>query len=109
MPGEGTEAMDDTSKIALAAAVAGGYVLGRTKKGRLAFTAATYLAGRRFGLEPRQLMTEGLSKLKEIPQVAEMGDQLKGEALNAGRQALKAAANRSSPTSPTRSTSGRWR
>ncbi|MFC8014614.1 histone protein, partial [Streptomyces cinereoruber] len=86
--------MDDTSKIALAAAVAGGYVLGRTKKGRLAFTAATYLAGRRFGLEPRQLLTEGLSRLKDIPQVAEMGDQLKGETLNVGRQALKAAADR---------------
>ncbi|MFD9513827.1 histone protein, partial [Streptomyces mirabilis] len=40
--------MADVPKIALAAAVLGGYVLGRTKKGRVAFGAATYLAGRRF-------------------------------------------------------------
>ncbi|MER5387364.1 histone protein, partial [Streptomyces sp. NPDC002688] len=47
--------MDDKEKVVLAAAVVGGYVLGRTKKGRLALSIATYLAGRRFGLEPRQL------------------------------------------------------
>lgn len=35
--------MQDTTKYALAAAVAGGYVLGRTKKGRLALTVATYI------------------------------------------------------------------
>ncbi|MFE5631335.1 histone protein, partial [Streptomyces sp. NPDC056542] len=86
--------MEDTTKIALAAAVAGGYVLGRTKKARVAFSIATYLAGRRFGLDPKQLVTQGLTALKDIPQVAEIGDQLRGEALDAGRQALSAAANR---------------
>jgi hypothetical protein len=91
---KGQQLMQDTTKIALAAAVAGGYVLGRTKKGRLAFTAATYLAGRRFGLEPGQLMAQGLTKLKETPQFAEISDQLRGEALEAGKKALGAAANR---------------
>ncbi|MEV4946821.1 histone protein, partial [Streptomyces sp. NPDC053755] len=86
--------MQDMNKIALAAAVAGGYLLGRTKKGRLAFTAATYLAGRRFGLEPGQLMKEGLSRVKEMPQFADLGDQLRGEALEAGKKAVTAAANR---------------
>lgn len=55
--------MDDKEKVALAAAVVGGYVLGRTKKGRLALSVATYLAGRRFGLEPRQLAAEGMRRL----------------------------------------------
>lgn len=55
--------MEDQTKVTLAAAVVGGYVLGRTKKGRLAITIATYLAGRRFGLEPRQLAAEGMRRL----------------------------------------------
>ncbi|KJY33016.1 histone protein, partial [Streptomyces sp. NRRL S-444] len=84
--------MEDTTKIALAAAVAGGYLLGRAKKGRLAFTVATYLAGRRFGLEPGQLLKEGASRLKEMPQFEELAEQLRGEALDAGKQALAVAA-----------------
>ncbi|MGW1109088.1 histone protein [Streptomyces sp. NPDC002540] len=86
--------MDDTAKVALAAAVVGGYVLGRTKKGRLALTIATYLAGRRFGFEPRQLAAEGMRRLGEIPQFAELQEQLKGEVFDAGRKAVAAAADR---------------
>lgn len=76
---EGDSLMDDTAKATLAAAVVGGYVLGRTKKGRLALTIATYLAGRRFGLEPRQLAAEGMRRLGEMPQFAGLQDQLKGK------------------------------
>ncbi|MFF0075347.1 histone protein [Streptomyces sp. NPDC005494] len=90
---KGQQLMRNTTKIALAAAVAGGYVLGRTKNGRLAFTVATYLAGRRFGLDPGQLMAQGLTKLKETPQFAEITDQLRSEALDAGKKALGAAAD----------------
>ncbi|MFD4773264.1 histone protein, partial [Streptomyces sp. NPDC058427] len=87
--------MEDQTKVTLAAAVVGGYVLGRTKKGRMAITVATYLAGRRFGLEPRQLAAEGMRRLGEVPQVAELQEQLRGEVLEAGRKAMTAAANRS--------------
>ncbi|MEE4419769.1 histone protein [Streptomyces bugieae] len=86
--------MNQGTKIMLAAAVAGGYVLGRTKKGRLALTAASYLAGRQSGLDPRQLVSDSVRKLGEIPQVAELGDQLRGEVMDAGRKALATAANR---------------
>ncbi|MFB8033838.1 histone protein, partial [Streptomyces sp. NPDC056004] len=86
--------MDGTAKVTLAAALVGGYVLGRTKKGRLALTIATYLAGRRFGLEPRQLAAEGMRRLGEIPQFAELQEQVKGEAFDAGRKAVAAAADR---------------
>ncbi|MFD4228003.1 histone protein [Streptomyces sp. NPDC058545] len=86
--------MDDQTKMTLAAALVGGYVLGRTKKGKLALSVGTYLAGKRFGLEPRQLATEGMRRLGEIPQVAELQDQLKGEFLEAGRKAVTAAATR---------------
>ncbi len=84
--------MDDQTKLTLAAAVAGGYVLGRTRKGRLALTAATFVAGR--SLEPRQLLLEGLRRLRETPQLAELGEQLRGEVFQAGRAAVKAAAGR---------------
>ncbi|MBP0450658.1 hypothetical protein J5Y04_14045 [Kitasatospora sp. RG8] len=86
--------MNITTKVALGVAVAGGYVLGRAKKGRLAFAVATYIAGRRFGLDPRQLATEGLRKLGEVPQVAELSEQVKGEFLETGKKALVAEANR---------------
>lgn len=81
--------MDDKEKVTLAAAVVGGYVLGRTKKGRLALSIATYLAGRRFGLEPRQLAAEGMRRLGEIPQFAELQEQLRGKSFKrAARQWL---------------------
>lgn len=86
--------MDNQSKVALVTAVVGGYVLGRTKKGKLALSVATYLAGRRFGLEPRQLATEGMRKLGEMPQVALLQAQLRDEVLGAARQAVTAGADR---------------
>lgn len=87
--------MKDTTKAALAAGVAAGYILGRTKKGRLAFAMATFLAGRRLGLDPQQLLAEGAKKLKDAPQVADLGQQVRDELLGAARQALKATADRS--------------
>lgn len=84
--------MDDQRKLALAAAVAGGYVLGRTKKGRFALTAVTFVMGR--SLEPRQLLIEGVRRLRGVPQIAELNDQLKSEVFRAGRAAVLAAANR---------------
>ncbi|MFK4598996.1 histone protein [Streptomyces pristinaespiralis] len=86
--------MKDTNKVALAAAVAGGYVLGRTKKGRMALAVGTYLAGRRTGLDPQKLMAQGMKTLKDAPQLAGLGDQVRGELLDAGRQALAATADR---------------
>ncbi|WP_310723827.1 histone protein [Streptomyces sp. N2A] len=86
--------MNERTKIMLAAAMAGGYVLGRTKKGRLALTAASYLAGRQSGLDPRQLVSDSVRKLGDIPQVADLGDQLRGEVMDAGRKALTSAATR---------------
>ncbi|MFE4055995.1 histone protein [Streptomyces sp. NPDC059096] len=86
--------MDERTKVTLAAAVAAGYVLGRTRKGRLALTAVTYLAGRRFGLEPRQLVAEGVRRLGQVPQVADFQEQLRTEGLEAARHALTAVVER---------------
>lgn len=86
--------MADVPKAALAAAVLGGYVLGRTKKGRVAFAMATYLAGRRIGLEPQQMLAEGIKRLRELPQFEDLNEQLRGEVLDAGRRAVSAVADR---------------
>lgn len=86
--------MTDVNRLLLAAAVAGGYVLGRTKKGRLALTVASYAAGRHFGVTPRKIVTEGAKRLGDIPQVAELGDHMRGELMAAGREAVSSAADR---------------
>jgi hypothetical protein len=86
--------MDDSSKAALAAAVATGYFLGRTKKGKLAFALATYAAGRRFSLNPQQLLNQALRKIADTPQFAQLNEQLRGELMQPGRAAVSAMADR---------------
>jgi hypothetical protein len=81
-------------KVAMAAAAAGGYLLGRTKKGKLALVVGSYLAGRRLGVSPAQLLSQGLARLQEAPQFQELSDQVRGELLQAGRTAVSSAANR---------------
>ncbi|MFB6553913.1 hypothetical protein [Streptomyces sp. NPDC056405] len=82
------------SKAVMAAAVAGGYLLGRTKKAKLAFVVGSYLMGRRIGLSPGQVLSQGLAGLQRTPQLQELTDQVRGELLTAGRTAVTAAANR---------------
>ncbi|WP_405407580.1 hypothetical protein [Streptomyces sp. NBC_01124] len=82
------------NRTAMAAAVAGGYLLGRTKKAKLAFAVGSYLVGRRAGLSPGRLLGQGLGGLQRTPQVQELTDQVRGDLLAAGRAAVTAAANR---------------
>ncbi|MFE9248959.1 hypothetical protein [Streptomyces sp. NPDC007088] len=91
--------MNDNSKAVLAAALAGGYLLGRTRKAKLALAVGSYLAGRRYGLSlhsltPRGLLDEGLTRLRETPQYAALSEQVRQELLTAGRTAVSAAADR---------------
>lgn len=82
------------NRTAMAAAVAGGYLLGRTKKAKLAFAVGSYLVGRRAGLSPGRILGQGLGGLQRTPQVQELTDQVRGDLLTAGRAAVTAAANR---------------
>ncbi|MGW2131264.1 hypothetical protein [Streptomyces coelicoflavus] len=82
------------NRTAMAAAVAGGYLLGRTRKAKLAFAVGSYLVGRRVGLSPGQVLGQGLGGLQRTPQFQELTDQFRGELLTAGRAAVTAAANR---------------
>ncbi|MET9778116.1 hypothetical protein ABZ023_28340 [Streptomyces sp. NPDC006367] len=82
------------NRAALAAAVAGGYLLGRTRKAKLALAVGSYLAGRRLGLSPGRVLSQGLGQLPLTPQFQELSDQVRGELLTAGRAAVTAAAGR---------------
>ncbi|MEV8566619.1 hypothetical protein AB0436_13750 [Streptomyces sp. NPDC051322] len=86
--------MENSKKASVAAAVAAGYVLGRTKKGKLALGLASLVAGQQLPLNPRELVTLGARKLAENPQVAPLIKQARGDVLDAGRAALSATANR---------------
>ncbi|MFG2426472.1 histone protein [Streptomyces sp. NPDC048590] len=85
--------MDEKTKAALASGLAGGYVLGRTKKGKLALSVAMFLAGRNISLEPRQLAVQAVRRLGEVPQVAGVQKQIRGEGLDAARGAVTAVAS----------------
>lgn len=80
--------MGEPNNLGMAAAVAGGYVLGRTKRGQMALTAAALLAGR--GLRPGGLVAGAVRK---VPGVAagHGGDQAQRGCLS---QAAASAANR---------------
>ncbi|WP_405743159.1 hypothetical protein OG422_14290 [Streptomyces sp. NBC_01525] len=86
--------MENSTKVSLAAAVAAGYILGRTKKGKLAIGLASLVAGQQLPLNPRELVSLGARKLAENPQIAPLIEQARGEMLEAGRTALSATANR---------------
>lgn len=85
--------METETQATLAAALATGYALGRTKKGKLAIGVASALAGQGL-LSPRELMTRALSKASENPQTAQLLDQVRGELMDSARTALSATADR---------------
>uniref|UniRef100_A0AAU3GKN7 Histone protein n=1 Tax=Streptomyces sp. NBC_01401 TaxID=2903854 RepID=A0AAU3GKN7_9ACTN len=86
--------MENSKKVALAAAVSAGYVLGRTKKGKLALGVASFVMGQQLPLNPRDAIILGARKLADNPAVAPLVEQARGEVLDAGRAALSATANR---------------
>jgi hypothetical protein len=85
--------MNESNKTTLAAAIAGGYLLGRTKKAKIAFAVATYLAGRRFSLNPQEIIAQSARKIGESPQVGQLGEQVRHELVDALKTAVSSAAN----------------
>lgn len=78
--------------VRVAAAVGAGYVLGRTRKMRLAFMLAAAGVTGKFPARPSDLVVQGLKSLGASEQFNELGDQLRGELLGAARAAAVAAA-----------------
>jgi hypothetical protein len=77
----------------VALGVAGGYLLGRTKKMKLALMFAGMAAGRRAG-GPGELLKGGTKLLSSTPELARLTDQVRGRLLDAGKSAALAVAAR---------------
>lgn len=77
--------MSATTKIAVG--VAGGYLLGRTKKLRLALTLGSLLAGRRLMTNQKELVELGLKTLGSNPEVQKLRDDVSGRLREAARDA----------------------
>lgn len=75
------------SNVKIGVALVGGYVLGRTKKAKLAIGLGMYLAGKRLNLDPRQL-----GKLvANSPVLGPLNDQVRSELVDATKSAATSA------------------
>jgi hypothetical protein len=83
--------MNTTGKVA--AAMAAGYLLGRTKKFRLAITVGGLLAGKRIATDPRELVQQALGVIENNPELSKLSDQIRSKLVDAGREAAVAAAS----------------
>ena len=82
--------MANGSKVAMA--VGAGYLLGRTRKMRVALMLAAAGVTGKFPGGPTQLVAQGLKSLGASADVSQLSQQLRGELLAAARAAAVAAA-----------------
>ena len=82
--------MSSTSKIVLG--VASGYLLGRTKKFKLAITVGSMLAGQRISTNPQALLAQGSKLLEGNPELQKLQDDIRGRLLESAKAAALATA-----------------
>ncbi|MFE9168890.1 DNA primase [Streptomyces kebangsaanensis] len=82
------------NRTALGLAVGAGYLLGRTKKAKLALAVGSMVAGKKMNLGPRQLADLVNQQLKNNPQFKEIGDQLRQDLRGVGKAASGAMVER---------------
>ncbi|MFE9647596.1 DNA primase [Streptomyces sp. NPDC006365] len=82
------------NRVGLGLAVGAGYVLGRTKKMKMAFAVGSLVAGKRMNLSPRALANLVNEQLQNNPQVKEIGDQLREDLSGVGKAASGALVER---------------
>jgi hypothetical protein len=82
------------NRLGLGLAVGAGYVLGRTKKMKLAFAIGTMAAGKRMHLSPRALADLASQQLQNNPQFKEIGGQLREDLRGVGKAASGALVER---------------
>jgi hypothetical protein len=82
------------NRMGLGLAVGAGYLLGRTKKMKLAFAVGSMVAGKRMHLSPRALSDLVSEQLKNNPQFKEIGDQLREDLRGVGQAASGALVER---------------
>ena len=82
--------MSATGKIGLG--VAAGYLLGRTKKFKLAITVGSMLAGQRISTNPQALLKQGQQLVESNPELAKLQKQISGKLFEAAKGAALAQA-----------------
>lgn len=91
--------MSDNTNAALAASIAGGYLLGRSGKGKLALAVATYVASRKLQGGSRESATDGedssgaAAPSSASSPLSQLSEQVRTDLLSVGREAVKAALN----------------
>ena len=75
----------NSAQAKLAAAVFGGYVLGRTKNGGAALSLASWLSGNQAGPRAMAMARKGLSQVAKSEQVAQIMQQIRGPMMRHGR------------------------
>ncbi len=87
--------------------VAAGYLLGRTKKFKLAITVGSMLAGQRIATNPQALLKQFGELADKNPELAKIQDRVRGELFDAFRTAAIAAAGQRLDSANRALTSGR--
>jgi hypothetical protein len=82
------------NRMGLGLALGAGYVLGRTKKLKLAMAMGSLAAGRKMNLSPKGIADLVSQQLQNNPQVKELGDQLRQDLRGAGQAASRAVVER---------------
>ncbi len=82
------------NRVGLGLAVGAGYLLGRTKKLKLAVAVGTMVAGKKMNLTPRGIAELVSSQLQNNPQFKEIGDQLRTDLRGVGKAASGAMVER---------------
>jgi len=79
------------ARARVALAIGGGYLLGRTKKMRLALTIGSMVAGKKMS-GPEGLVSQGLEMLRTAPEFEDLRGDLRQRLMEAGRSAALASA-----------------
>lgn len=82
------------NRVGLGLAVGAGYLLGRTKKLKLAIAVGTAVAGKKMNLTPKGIAELVSTQLQNNPQFKEIGDQLRGDLRGVGKAASGAMVER---------------
>lgn len=82
------------NRVGLGLAIGAGYLLGRTKKLKLAVAVGTMVAGKKLNLTPKGVAELVSGQLQNNPQFKEIGDQLRTDLRGVGKAASGAMVER---------------
>jgi hypothetical protein len=82
------------NRVGLGLAIGAGYLLGRTKKLKMAMAVGGLVAGKKMNLSPRMVADLVQEQLRNNPQFKEIGDQLRQDLRGVGKAASGAMVER---------------